>query len=456
MRRDSARPISTALAFIFILAGPSLRAQSPTPQSTLSMGTQLVVLDVTVHDRAGHPIHGLKASSFVVRESNTPQSIQTFEEQTSALPPKLPPMPPLPPGIFTNYSPVPAGSALNILLLDNLNTITRDKAYVHAQLRKYINQADPNARIAIFGFNGHLSILQGFSSDPAILRAAIESKTSPSQSTQLGNPNGMAGEPQTLSDHRSSLGFSGQHMGQSVDELRTKLQQFESNLDTGEGSQRVVSTLGAFNLLARYLAGFPGRKNIIWFSGAFPVSLQLNPSAANPLDVVRGNAEDVRATTILLARARVAVYPVDAREVVNAAVFTSANGSVSSSREPDPNLPDDIEKFTLRENQTRASMYQIAEDTGGHAFLEGKPLAQTVALALEDGSNYYTLTYVPSNREVRGDYRSIHIDLQGPAAQHRPKLAYRRGYFAGRRQGNNAAVPSDPSGAAAPLTINYA
>ena len=35
----------------------------------------------------------------------------------------------------------------------------------------------------------------------------------------------------------------------------------------------IVNTLGALKSLAQILAGYPGRKNLIWISEAFPVSL---------------------------------------------------------------------------------------------------------------------------------------------------------------------------------------
>ena len=37
--------------------------------------------------------------------------------------------------------------------------------------------------------------------------------------------------------------------------------------------ERVRITLTAFQDLARYLAGYPGRKNVMWISGAFPIVL---------------------------------------------------------------------------------------------------------------------------------------------------------------------------------------
>jgi len=42
----------------------------------------------------------------------------------------LPALPKLDPGTYTNYSPTPASGALNILLLDTLNTPMKDQPVV--------------------------------------------------------------------------------------------------------------------------------------------------------------------------------------------------------------------------------------------------------------------------------------------------------------------------------------
>jgi hypothetical protein len=43
-------------------------------------------------------------------------------------------------------------------------------------------------------------------------------------------------------------------------------------------------------------------------------------------------------------------------------------------------------------------MSQMAEDAGGRAFMDTDGLTAAVAQAIESGSNYYTLSYVPSNK----------------------------------------------------------
>ena len=53
----------------------------------------------------------------------------------------------------------------------------------------------------------------------------------------------------------------------------------------------------------RYLVGLPGRKNLIWFSGSFPVNVMPNGGDAQDPFAAVGNAEaEFRETTNLLAR----------------------------------------------------------------------------------------------------------------------------------------------------------
>jgi hypothetical protein len=142
---------------------PATQLPSQSGVATLRAGTQLVVVDVVVTDKNQKPIHGLKASDFTLTEENTPQTIKHFEEHTALTPAdatKFPALPKFPPGIFTNYTPAPVNGAVNLLLLDALNTPVRDQAYVRQQLLAYLNATPPGTRIAIFGLATQLTILQ--------------------------------------------------------------------------------------------------------------------------------------------------------------------------------------------------------------------------------------------------------------------------------------------------------
>jgi hypothetical protein len=65
-------------------------------------------------------------------QAGAPQTIRHFEEhiypELNAAPAE--PMPAMAPGVFTNFSPAPPASSLNVLLLDTLNTPLKDQAFV--------------------------------------------------------------------------------------------------------------------------------------------------------------------------------------------------------------------------------------------------------------------------------------------------------------------------------------
>jgi hypothetical protein len=120
-------------------------APAPPPGATvLQANTRIVILDVVVQDGAGKPIHGLKASNFKVTEAKTLQQLRNVDEHIpTPLTTRGPELGPMPPGTFTDYTPVAPNDTLNILLLDALNTPTKDQGYVRDQLQQYVKNAKP-------------------------------------------------------------------------------------------------------------------------------------------------------------------------------------------------------------------------------------------------------------------------------------------------------------------------
>lgn len=388
---------------------------------TLHTGTRLVVLDVVVEDNHQNPVHHLTASDFTVLEKNVPQQIRNFEEHTSisaAEAAKAAPMPTLPPGIFTNFAPVPPGSAVNILLLDALNTPMRDQAYVRDQLKQYLNHAQPGVRIAIFGLTTRLDLLQGFTSDPALLKAFVNKKL-PKASPLLDDQIGGGGQPEQPSDTLSNFGDP------NMETMISNMQQFEAEQQSIKIQMRTRYTLDAMNQLGRYLSGIPGRKNLIWFSGSFPLNVMPDGDLADPFAVVANSEEEFRETANLLTLSQVAVYPVDARGLMVSPVFSAANSGSKYARNPAA-LSRDQMQFLQQTAEEHQTMDEMAQATGGRAFYNTNGLSQAVAKAIDSGSNYYTITYSPTNTKWDGGFRKIVIHLK----QQGYTLAYRRGYYA--------------------------
>jgi VWFA-related protein len=460
-------PACTALAFVTLAAAqtqqpapaaqqPAAAVQQPSQSgvATLRAGTQLVVVDVVVTDKNQKPVHGLKASDFTLSEENVPQVVKHFEEHTAltaADATRFPSMPKFPPGIFTNYTPEPVNGAVNLLLLDTLNTPLKDQGYVRQQLLAYLNAAPPGTRIAIFGLTTQLTILQGFTSDPAILKAAASSKPG-KNSPLLQDSVGGGGIQNSMADDLEDMGTDATTVA--------NLRQFDAQQQSFQIQLRVKYTLDAMSQLARYLSSIPGRKNLIWFSGSFPLSIlpDTTGNLPDPFAVVADYEKEFRDTANLLARSQVAVYPIDARGLTNAPIFDASTTRNYAGSRGTARMTQDLNKFSTDTNAEHETMSQMAEATGGHAFYNTNGLTQAVATAITDGSNFYTLTYTPANPARDGKFRKIKVQL----ARDGVNLAYRHGYYAddpdkgppptnGQPRQSNVADSAVTAGAPTPL-----
>ena len=108
---------------------------------------------------------------------------------------------------------------------------------------------------------------------------------------------------------------------------------FEQEQAINQMDERVRLTIEQLGALARNLAGYPGRKNLIWVSEAFPAYIFPNDpdptgrssSAASSslLPIVTSYQGQINHASDLLANAQVAVYPVAAGVVGNPDVYSS-------------------------------------------------------------------------------------------------------------------------------------
>ena len=143
---------------------------------TLRLNSRAVLVDVIVSDSSGKPVTGLSRDAFNVTEQGKPQAISFFEENGNTPQPRSVEMPKMPTDVFTNFSPFPQPPAVNVLLLDSLNTRMENQSIVHQQALKFLKSAKPGTRMAIFTMGLGLHFIQGFNDDPAVLLAALNNK----------------------------------------------------------------------------------------------------------------------------------------------------------------------------------------------------------------------------------------------------------------------------------------
>src|SRR6202011_2647142 len=122
-------------------------------------------------------------------------------------------------------------------------------------------------------------------------------------------------------------------------------------------SDRIVNTLGTLEAIAQHLASLPGRKNLIWLSGGFPLTIGLDqiPEIGSTAEQ-RTFTPEMDAAVRALNNSGIAVYPVDARGLM------TQTGFDASSRKPPPLSP---RLGPLIPNVD--SMQELAERTGGIA-----------------------------------------------------------------------------------------
>lgn len=398
------------------------------PVTTIRTTTDLVVVDVTATDAKQNPVHQLGPMDFTILEDGHPQTIKVFEEHAPHASAPMPLMPKLDPGTFTNYTPTPASDALNILLIDKLNTPTNAQMVVRDQVLKYLKQAPAGSRMAIFTLATELKLLQGFTTRPGVLRVLVESKkANPTSSPLMNNPatgDAPGADDQLMESVEGALGNS-----PGAADILARLQQFEAEQKSFQLQLRARYTLDALNQLARYLSSLPGRKNLIWFSGSFPVTIMPDPELKdryqNPFAVEASAQEEFRETVDLLARSQVAVYPIDARGLMVEPMLDAANSGQSFARNPTAFANSETE-FVRQTFSEQSTMDQMAEATGGKAFKNNNDLSAAIEQAVDSGASFYTLAYAPTNHDWNGHFRKIEVKLDRRGV----KLAYRRGYFA--------------------------
>lgn len=411
-------PIRIFLLGLVLLSVVSAYSQTANPdsdQTTFHASVRRVLVDVVVTNGQDQPVTGLPKENFQVFEDGKPQPLASFDEHAG-----LPDLPAIQakqsPNVFSNQPLVKTGDAANVLLLDSLNTPLADQSYVRSEMLKYIKEIQPGTRLAIFTLGAQLRFVQGFTTDASVLAAALNGKKT------AGNQE-MSPLLQSAAEQDAS-----QLMVQQIQSVpgaaasAAALQSFLQENVAFQNDVRGRITLEAFQQLARYLEGIPGRKNVIWFSSSFPISLF---GAVTQAELVK--------TANLLTAAEVAVYPLDAGGL-------GVDPHYDFSNQQSPRLTpgqtveqvhtqyqtSDLRNGASARNQTHGYMDELAHDTGGESLYNLNGLNESLARVIKEGTHYYTITYAPANITMDGQLRHLEVKVSGGSYH----LAYRRGYYA--------------------------
>jgi len=420
--------------------------------TTLHVNSRAVLIDVMVTDKDGKPVKGLTKDAFRVSEQGKPQPIAYFEEHRGLAPEKQRTiaMPQLPEDVFSNYSPIGTPPAVNILLLDALNTPMPDQIYLRQAAEHYLKTLKPGSRLAIFTLGLKLRFVEGFSDDPALLAAALgyRKNDKPEPAVLLQS------QEETVAQD-TVVGLMNQMVGAGAGAITSagpaamiqSFEQFMGETKYAQTADREYRTTQALQQLSTYLSAFPGRKNLIWMSGGFPLDL---------FGLTDMRFDDTIPKTVnLLAAARVALYPVDVRGTWTPELTMAENRSDETVRTPqemigpalgfppagtDPStinqgqdsvttpsgmLTHQLQAESAANNSSNAAMEMVAEQTGGKAFYNKNDLSAIIAGVVSSSSDFYTISYTPTDTNMDGAFRKIGVSVDG-----KYRLSYRRGYYA--------------------------
>ena len=438
--------------------GGQTRAATPSAASnatpTFRATTRLVQVDVVVTDKSGRPIEDLQQQDFTILQDGKPQKLRAFEAHAPATridnpnPSQpvapTPQRPALPPNVYSNLPNESPDQSWTIILYDMLNTPTRDQQTARKQLVSLLKSVPAGKPVALFVLTQYLQMLQAFTQDPNALLSSAQVLI-PSNS-QLLTTEAQRQEEQGTADYASREVNANAVVGSDTSIAAGGIQQQLKDLEAFRTEQRILFTLDALNGLARAVSGYPGRKNLIWLSGAFPIRLEpdLAATEGNEFRNQRDYLAALRNTGSLLAESRIAVYPIDIRGLQNRGLdistSTLASGTFTDTRDAvgshglqatsGSGAGDLLNQQASAYSDERSTMLGIAEQTGGRAFLNTNDFRTAMARSIDDGSTFYTLAFTPGKHDEKAAYHRIEIKLDRPDV----RLSYRRGYYSEPRQ----------------------
>lgn len=407
--------------------GQTLGNNAPSTNSayTLTVRTQLVTEAVTVKDSQGKSVRNLTAKDFVVTEDGDPQQIRFCEYQAlTSNAERLPPQSEDDEGvtIFRHLTRTQISSEKSdslkykdhrlLALYFDFTTMLPGEQYRALQaaehfVRSQMTKADLVSVIRYAG--GSVDVLQDFTGDRNRLLSILQTL--------------LVGEGQGLSD--------------SVDDA--------SSADVGaafgqdDAEFNVFNTdrqLSALQTTAQMLGSLNEKKALIYFAGGLHLK---------GVD----NQAQLRATIDSAIRAGVTFWPIDARGLVAAAPLGDATQGSPGSAAMYTGASVQSQQSNLQTSQD--TLYALASDTGGKAFLDNNDLDLGLKNAQLSISDYYVIGYYTTNTASDGQFRRIKISVRDPSWT----LNYRHGYYAGKqfdkftaadkeRQLEDALMLSDP------------
>ncbi len=406
------------------------------PDDVIRISTDLVQTDVTVLDKQGRFVEGLRPEQFELLVDGKPQPVTFFErvkagstsEETQVAAARGQASSP---GAAEIVRPQDRGRTI-YFFVDDLHMAADSLSRLRKTLLHFVEaEMEQNDQVAITSANGQIGFLQQLTDNKTVLRAAIARLKFSVQSTddrmQPPMPEAMAQSIEAFSD-REIIKFYVLPLLKAVrentipDESSIEYQSAEALVRNR--ARRILEqsysltkvTLSTLETLARTSGELPGRKLIFFISDGF----LLNPSMS---DI----AARIRNITNASAKNGVVIYSLDGRGL-NVGGMSDADSNLMGLNDRRGEMPSIASRHLTKSTaSTQEPLRMIAANTGGKAFVNSNSLNAGFAKAIKETSAYYLLAWRPEpGAQQKDKFRQVEVRVIG-----RPELSVqvRRGYY---------------------------
>jgi len=403
-------------------------------EEKITVGRNEVLIDAVIKDKKGRAIKDLAATDFEIYEDGVRQQVESFRlvtrgaeaEGDSGDKSKKPRQEP---GTASANLPVEGVPAV-ALVFDRLSPDGRARAR-DAALSYIGKEQSASDFIGVFAVDLSLHVLQPFTTNRQLVRAAIENASSQSSSSFASNSEEVrrlserqavlerAADSTSGTDARDATAIAEQSLNQMSMQI---LETFERMERDQQGYATTNGLLAVVNSMRR----IEGRKAIIFLSEGIAIP----PNVQQFFRSVISNAN----------RANVSVYTVDAaglraqssldetRNEVQA-IATRRQRQVASGLEDRSGQP--MSRVLERNEDVlmlnpESGLGQLADQTGGFLVSKTNDPGARLRQVNDDLHTYYVLSYVPKNQSYDGRFRQIDLKLHRSGVE----VQMRKGYYA--------------------------
>jgi len=391
-----------AAALLARLAAADLVGQQPQkpsePGYVVRVSTEIVLVNVIARDKKGNLIRDLKKEDFTVYEDGQKQQLSSFD--------------------FENVDELTAAGAAGAIVTGAAGT----GGLLSTKPNETIEARDRRLMLLFFDFSAmepdeiDRAVDAGkkyvqANMQPADMVALVSLATS--MRLNLDFTDNKARILSSLSQYNDSEGQGFENSTTGSAEGTAETSGAYTPDDTDYNTFSADRKLLALQSILQAMGKIPQKKSLIYFSNGISQSGVDNQSA-------------LRAATAAAVKANVSIYPVDVRGLT---AFPPGGQAQSASLHGQSAYSGASVLNDLNGNAaSQETLYTLAADTGGKAFMDTNDLSGVFRQVQKDTSAYYVLGYTSTNHLKDGHFRRLKVQVNRADV----KLEYRSGYYADR------------------------